>query len=307
MTHRLVLVALIVTASLVSIAGCAGDQSTAPQTTPSSSSVGYALEWPARLDTISGRYRDGASQARTDAKTLPSYPNDLSEPDPALVRDIYTLADEAGRSHAVVEFLRSSQQIEDFVNEHEKGLAWRIGGHVNAALKRSGCACEYETGPATMAAIKGAVENQLDERRHELNEAHRLLEHREADLNKRDVQTLEGQIDTITKTSYFVYVESVDLMNEIDRLLGELDDVRDTLDKAIAAERRAANDPDATKAQSKAAGERLEALEAAKAPLGGAVNKTQNLRDQMEDDMEQLKTTYEAGLKQLLDGLEEQP
>lgn len=303
MKHITTCIVLLGSLCLLAIAGCAGDQSTAPQTTPSSSSVGYALEWPERLDSIDERYREGSKQSRSDAKTLPSYPSDLSEPDPALARDLYTLADEAGRSHAVVEHLRSSQRIQAFVEDHEKGMAWRIGGHVNAALKQDGCACEYKVGPATMNAIKGAVEDQLDDRYRELNEAHRLLELRGDELNKRDVQTVEDQIDTITKASFFVYIDSIDLMLEIDRLLAELDDVRQTIDSAIAEERRAANDPDASKAQTKAATRRLEALEAAKAPLGGAVNKTQNLRDQMEESNEQLKTTYETNLKQLLDGL----
>lgn len=302
MKHIISLIIVFGSLCLLTI-GCAGDQSLAPQTTPSSSSVGYALEWPDRLESIGDRYREGSKQARTDAKTLPSYPSDLSEPDPALTRDLYSLADQAGRSHAVVEHLRSSQRIQAFVEDHEKGMAWRIGGHVNAALKRDGCACEYEVGPATMHAIKGAVEDQLDDRYRELNEAHRLLELRGDELNKRDVGTVEDQIDTITKASFFVYIDSIDHMLEIDRLLAELEDVRQTIDGAIADERRAVNDPEATKAQTKAANKRLEALEAAKSPLGGAVNKTQNLRDQMEESNEQLKTTYETSLKQLLDGL----
>jgi hypothetical protein len=294
-------------ASLLLLPGCAGGQSTAPQTTPSSSSVGYALEWPARLETISGRYRDGAAQTRADAKTLPSYPAELSELDPSFARDVYELADEAGRSHAIVEHLRSSRSVAAFVEQHEKELAWRIGGHVNAALKRSGCDCEYETGPGTMAAIKGAVDDRIDERHREINEAHRLLDRRAADANKRDVDTLRKQIDGITRASFFVYIDSIDLRLEIDRLLGELEEIRRTLDEAIAAERAVATDSEASKTQVKAAAKRLEELEAAKAPLGGAVNKAQNLREQMEEDTEQVKASYETALKQLIEGLEKQP
>ena len=65
----------------VAVAGCAGNQSTAPETTSSASSVPYAVEWADRLKTLNARYRDGSKQAREESKAFTEYPDALDDPE----------------------------------------------------------------------------------------------------------------------------------------------------------------------------------------------------------------------------------
>jgi len=289
----------------ISVAGCAGNQSTAPETTSSAASVPYAIEWADHLKTLNARYQDGSKQAREDSKAFSEYPDALNDPEWLTVHGAVKLADEAGRSQAVVEHLRSARNIEGFVEEHQKAIAWRIGGHVNASLKRQSSECNYETGRATMNVLEDAVDRQLEKAYREVNDAHRFLDEHAKILNKSNTKVLREQVDTITATSFFVNVDVIDTTNEIDRLLGELDDVRETLEKAIEVEHAAANDESASKGQQKAARDRLGELEAAKQPIDGAVEQAEALRENLEEDIQDLQDTYRRAFRKLTDDIED--
>jgi len=293
-------IVVILGVAVASATGCSGSQDVHPEMASSAASVQYAVEWPGHLKTIRTRYADGAKQARADTRSLPGLPEALAEPDWSLAGVIYEQADKAGRSQAVVELILQTRSLEQFVERHGKGVGRRLGGHVKGALKRLDCECEYPSG-GMVNAFERAVDDELEARYHELSEAHQILDAQRAALTKQDVETLEGQIDTITGTSFFVYVDAPMLRDELDRLVDEVETVGETLDAAILDHRAALDDEEASRAEKRAAEEQLEALQQARAPLEGAVDETHMLRKNMDADIEELRDAYRSALQQLQD------
>jgi hypothetical protein len=294
---------IVVSAALIAgaIAGCAGSQDLVPETVSSASSPAYAAEWPERLGTIRGRYDEGAATARQDIQKLPSYPEGLAEPDWPTVGELYERSDQAGKSLALVDALRAERDIKAFLEDHDMAIARKVGNHVNAVIKQGGDdACEYPVGQGTAKVIDDAIDEQLEDRYRELHEAHRLLAERAEKMTKADVGALEEQIDTITKTSFFVSVDSVMLRNELDRLLAEVEDVQRTLDDAIEAERAAQAAAGASKSAQKASGERIKQLQETRQPIEGLVEVARRSREGMDDDITALRESYRTALDALL-------
>lgn len=294
---------IVVLAALIAgaISACAGSQDLVPETVSSASSPSYAVEWPERLGTLRGRYDEGAAKARQDVKQLPSFPGALAEPDWPTVGELYTRSDQAGKSLALVDALRAERDIKAFLEDHDMAVARKVGNHVNAVLRQGGTeGCEYPVGQGTAKVIGEAIDEELEDRYNELHEAHRLLEARAEAMSKADVTALEEQIDTITKASFFVYVDSVMLRNEIDRLLAEAEDVRRTLDGEIEAERAAQAEAGASKNAQKASGERIKRLQETRQPIDGLVEVARRSREGMDEDITKLRETYRTALDALL-------
>jgi hypothetical protein len=297
---------IFVSAALVAggVSACAGSQDLVPETVPSSSSGAYATEWPERLGTIRGRYDEGAAKARQDIQQFPSYPGALAEPDWPTVGELVKRSDVAGRSQALVDALRAERDIKAFLEDHDMAVARKVGNHVNSVIKQDGNeTCEYPVGQGTAKVIDDAVDEELEDRYRELHEGHRLLEERAEAMSKADVAALEEQMDTITKTSFFVYVDSVMLRNEIDRLLDEAEDVQRTLDDEIEAARGAQAEAGASKNAQKAAGERIKLLQESRQPIEGLVEVARQSREGMDEGITELRETYRAALDALLDDL----
>ncbi len=282
---------------------CIGDRGPVPETASSAGSVTYAEEFGERLDAVHSRYGEISKLARTDAETFESFPDELGEPDWLLVEELIAQADAAGRSHGVIETFDRARMVRETLDDHGKAVSRRVSAHVNAVLKSRSCDCEFPTGLGTGRAVADAVDRELRDRYRELNEAHALLVQRADDLDEADVNALEEQIDTVSETSFFVRVDAPRLRDEIDRLLDDAEQVDQTLVKAIAAERTAADADGATKRRQKVARARIEELEAARAPVEGAVEEAATLREGMDDDILSLRAMYDDALGQLLDAV----
>ncbi len=210
----------------------------------------------------------------------------------------------------MVELLRSERDMDVFVERHGKELGWRVGGHVSSVLQKGGCKCADEGGRAASYAVREAFRRQLDKRRRELNEAHRLLDLGVHGTSKRDTGVLEEQVETLTSASFFVYVEAYDLREEIDALLDDERRVKRTLDRAIEAERAKLAEAEGertreARSQAKAAAERLELLEEARAPIEEASAKARSLRQGMDEEILALRDAYQEAFDELARAIEE--
>lgn len=286
------------------VAACAGNQGVVAETISPAGSEAYAEEYPERLTSTRQQYEEGSTEAQEEANSLPAYPDDLADPDWVVVHDVYTEADQAGRSQAVVEALRDARRVKAFHEEAERDLSRRLIIHVNGMMKNRGTDCDYPAGPALGRVLGDAVDEALDDRYRELNEAHRLLEEREEELGDDNVSALEEQVDRITGTSFFVYVDAPTLRDELNRMIEDGERVSETLDEAIAAERAKAADPDASRGEQQAAEERIEELQAAQEPIEGLIHNAEVTREGIDDQITQLREAYEAALQQLLDDVE---
>lgn len=289
--------------ALSATAGCGGSQEVVPETVSSASSVRYAEEWPDRLKTIRGRYTDGAKQARADIERIPGFPDALEEPDWTVVAGAYDRADRDGRSRAVAELILSARRIEEFVESRGKGVASRLGAHVNAALKRLECDCDTTAGTVSVRAVEDAVDHELEERYRELSEAHQVLEKHSEALDRQDRETLEEQVDTITATSFFVFVDAPMLRDDLGRLMEEVERIDETLDRAITVARAEAEAEGSSRRDKAAATERLERLEAARGPIEGLADETRVVQKTIDDDIVELRSGYESAIKQAVDAV----
>jgi hypothetical protein len=299
---RRTIVVAAVTAALA--AACGGSQTPVPEIASSSESLSYALEWSARVDAVRQRYEQRAEQAKIEIAAIPSYHEQLTEPVWPGVVQIVEQADEAGRSRALVEVFRESQDISAFVEDNEKNISWAVSRHVKASLEKHDCSCEHDVGRGAGNAVIDSTRRALLKRQRELNEAYRLLDEGVHGANEQDTRALQTQIDAITGTSNFLYVEAYDLAGELDVLLDETRRVRRTLDKALAAERESLEGFDGTKAEEKALREHIELVEKAREPVDEVSDTAREVRDRMDAEILELQTSYADAINQLLDELQ---
>jgi hypothetical protein len=166
-----------------------------------------------------------------------------------------------------------------------------------------------EASRAANYALREGFKRQLEERRHEQSEAHRLLDLEVQGASERNTRALEDQVDTITSDSFFVFVESYDLRDEIDRLMDDRRRVRRTLEAEAERERAElegqgdARDR-ASRGRTKAAQERLEGLEAARSPMEEAASAAEAVRVGMDEEIIALREAYREALEGLISELE---
>src|SRR5437660_9083781 len=99
-------------ATLGSIA-CAG-QKIEPQVASSAAQVNYAMDYPGALQSTANDYVNAEGEVRKITTDFPKYPDQLKDPPWALVQNVVTRADDAGRSAAYVDARHDFEGTRDF-------------------------------------------------------------------------------------------------------------------------------------------------------------------------------------------------
>jgi len=304
--NRLTRVALAV-AICVFVSACTKTDQTGPTIYSSASSLSYATEYPSRLEALNQKFVDSSAKARSDWESFEGFVSELKQPRWDQVKTVYQQADAAGRSDAIVQWMRQSGYITAFIESNDGAFAQRIGSHVNAQInKESGPAVDdFDSRPFVRWALKDSTSKLIEKRYQELNEAHRFVDMYSDTLGKKNLKDLGQQADTITEASFIVYIALIDLRHQMQARMEEADDVKNTLDNEIEGLQLVANDPDGTKEAKAAANKRIAELLKIKAPIDAHIEKAQALGEQFEQRLETIQNAYQEAFDKLIASVEQ--
>jgi len=268
-----------------------------PRIASSAGEAGYAIEYPGALQSLSNQYVNAEGAIKKIAADFPKYPDQLKDPPWPHVLEVVQRADEAGASASYVERHREVQGARTFFTEEKDEITKRVAGSVQYAAKKK--ECDFDAyGPAA-GGLKDAVDKQLEKRTRARNEAHFLIDrHRDA-LGKANTQVLEKQADDISLASYLVNIEIVTVKVDAARLLADADQVKKTLDRAIADEQSFQAATGRSAAEKKASADRVTRMQESKARVDSAVAQTQTFAKDIEQRNDAIKKEYVTALDAL--------
>jgi hypothetical protein len=300
-------VAVLSVSLLVLTCACTKTQQLGPTIHSSASSVNYAAEYPSRFQALNQKFVDSTTKARTDWDQFNRFVGELSGPRWEQVKTVYEQADAAGRSEAVVEWMRQSGYITEFIEGNDGVLSQRIGSHVNAQINKEAKPQEeqFDSRPFVRWALKDATSKLIDKRYKDLNEAHRFIDMYGDSLGKKNIKALEKQTDTITEASFIVYVALFDLRQQLEARIAEADDVKSTLDNEIEGLQLVAEDPKTSKDKKNATTKRISELLKIKAPIDEQTAKAKQLLTDFDKKLEQFQKDYKETFEKLIDAVEQ--
>jgi hypothetical protein len=270
-----------------------------PELASSAGHSHYARDFPEKLQAVTKEFGSRRAEARKVMGELNGYPGKLKEPVSwAHVLEIVERADEDGHSFAYVDRLRRVKEASLFFEAEADEINKKVAGSVAYTAKKKGC--DEAIAGAAVPALKDGVEKQLEKELHEGSEAHRLIDRYRGELGKENAAVLEKQADDISRASYIVYVEIVEDKQRIVRMVAEADEVRRTLDAAVAAERAYLTEyKKITEAEKKAAEARIAELGKSKAALDAAIQQAQGVVPSIEDEVKKIQKEYDDALAAL--------
>lgn len=286
---------------LLAAAACAPEKPR-PEIASSSGEVGYAASYPERL--LGATEAFGKADAEVEALTTgyAGYPAALGDDvDPALLRDLYTSADEAGRARAYVTARRDADAVRRFYDDRRDKIRQRVAGAAQAAARDKGCTADV--GGAAAYVLDKEMASQAQDRERQGNEAHVLLERHREDLDAADRAKLEEQVDQVAHASYLAHILMVEKQDELRAMLDEASNARQAIDRALDDE-EALRKRGATKdAARKASEARSDELRKARAKIDGALVQAQRVIDGADARVEAAQGKQRDRLKALLASL----
>jgi chromosome segregation ATPase len=302
-THLSFLAALLITLCATACGGSQQEQA-GPQYAPSSANERYAAAYPAEVEALDARATEGDATARANITTFSQYPSQLKDPDWAITTQIITEADRAGRSEEMHEVIDGQRKVTSFVEDDSEDLSRRLGRSVDAEAQKSGLKKDFETRRPIKGALPKVVEQQLQEDLRKVHEAHVLIETHRDQLGKANAAALELQVDTITLTAHFVFVELELTRADLKKRVSEAEDVRKTTSDAIARHQATLSRADATASEKKAAQTRLTALQQSQTDLDPKLSAAQKNMEKLDERVDKLQKDYQAAFDALLKDLE---
>jgi chromosome segregation ATPase len=231
------------------------------------------------------------------------YPSEYEDEkmDHTVAADMFERADQVGRSRAYYDRLGEVRSVRTFYAEEKEDIRRKVAGAAQHTAQQAGC--NAEVGGAAAVTLDKMIDEKLEERLRDRNDAHRLLErHREA-LGKKNVAALEKQLDDVTLASYLVHIALVEEKVRLRRVIEEAPKVKETADELIEEEHRYQSQDGRTDAEKQAAGERIEAMKTAKGRVDTAVRNAERTLEKMDKRIEQAQKAHREALAKLVEDL----
>ncbi len=290
--------ALTMCASAPMLFACASSK-LEPQMVSSAGLPGYSIRYPAALTTTQSAFDAEEQDAEKLSGEFATYPDHLSNPNWATVRDVYQLADTDGKSSDYVERVEQSQDVASFFNEQKPEIERRIGGAAQYALKDK--QCDVDVATPVRFAFERSVEKQLEDSVHDRSDAYAAIDQSEDALGKKNVEPLRTQTDAISRASYLVNVGMVHEMQKIDRMVADGSDVKSTLGRTIDDLNKVIADPKTPDARKKAATQELATAQASQAALDQALTNAKNAQKTLQDRIKKVRDDYAKAFEALED------
>ena len=126
-------------------------------------------------------------------------------------------------------------------------------------------------------------------------------------LGKRNIKTLQEHAMNILRTSWFLFVDAVEIKAELSRNLDEISANQETLEAEIEAQLSRKDAPNASKPVRRAAQKRISALEAAVEALHNKREDSEVLLLDWKDVLSQRQTRYREALELLRENIAAMP
>ncbi|MDD5305746.1 MAG: hypothetical protein PHU25_00355 [Deltaproteobacteria bacterium] len=299
--------AIIWAALAVGIGACSQPKPE-PVVASSAGLSGYALEYPAEVNTVAAGYNARLAETGSLTGSFAGLPGELTGPPWPKVKAVVEKADEAGRGRAYADGAADDAATRAFFEEEKDEITKRVANGTQAAAKKqitdTNQTCEVDVYGAVSYSLKEGVSKQLEKRMRGHNEAQLLIDRHEDALGKKNVEPLRAGADRVSRASHLVRVGLVEDKVKLNRLLAEAGDVEDTLDDDIAAEKELAATEGLSKADKQASAERLAALTKSRAALDGAVAEARKLAPGMPAQIDKAQKDYAQALDALLDAID---
>lgn len=287
--------------ALLLATGCTKkDENAPPKGESSADDVGYAMEYPDKVDDSVSDLSEGESDLDEGTAKFAEYPDKVKDPtDKDILGDVYRASDEAGRSEAYVKVARENEAIQDFMEEDGGAVGKKVAGGVQFTAKQQGCSADL--GGAAAGALKRTVDKQLEERLKKANGAHRIIDDNEEALGKGNTGTLHTQADEIAHASYVAYIELPTKRAQLKAMMAERDKVISTLDAQIKKDKKTLDSADAGDGAKKAAEARIAELQASKDKLEQSKQAHRDALENLDKRIAEAQKKYDAALDALLD------
>ncbi|MFO0659647.1 MAG: hypothetical protein U0165_07440 [Polyangiaceae bacterium] len=255
------------------------------------------MEYPTRLDGLVKDFDAHEDAGKKIWTAFGSYADQDKSMPKAVVLDVVTRADDAGRSQAYVERARELNGVMMFFEREGEKIDKKVGGSVQYAAKSKGCNAEVY-GAATHA-LKEALEQQEQESIRQRNEAHAVIERYRVSLGKQNATVLEKQADDIALASYVVSIDLVEKREEIKFMVSEIDRVKKTADEFIQKEKAFQAEAGRTDPEKKASEERITAMNKSKAAMDDSAQKAKNALPEIDKRVKAAKKDYADAIEAL--------
>lgn len=262
--------------------------------------AGYARRYPDEVDATLHAFGEGEVEAKELYGRFRSYPTEYDDEkmDFAVAAELLQHAGEVGRARAYYERLDEVHGVRTFYDEEKEEIRRKVAGAAQHTAQQAGCSAEV--GGAAAVTLDKMIDEKLDERLQEANDARRLLERHETTLGDENVAALGKQIDEVARASYLVHIGIVERKVRLRRLVEEAPRVQQTADELIEQEHRFQSQPGRSDADKQAAGERIEAMKTAKARMQQAVRGAERSLEKLDQRIEQAQQGYREALDALL-------
>ncbi|MBW2524910.1 MAG: hypothetical protein JRI23_12070 [Deltaproteobacteria bacterium] len=282
--------------------GC-GESTPQPEIASAATLAGYAQGYPDEVDAAVRAFGEAEVAAKDLSAGFGAYPGEYEDEkmDYRRAADLFERAGQVGRSRAYYERLGEVRSVRTFYAEEKEDIRRKVAGAAQHTAQQAGC--NAEVGGAAAVTLDKMIDEKLEERLRERNDAHRMLERDEDAIGKKNVAALEKQIDEVTLSSYLVHIAMVEEKVRLERLIGEASQIKETADEAVEAEHRYQEEPGRTDEEKQAASERIEAMKTAKGKVDTAVRNAEKTLEKLDQRIEQARKTQGDALQKLVEQL----
>lgn len=301
-SYGTVLLSCLALCSSATTVGCS-EPTPEPEIASAAPLAGYAQGYPDEVDGALKGFGDAELAAKELGAKFREYPSayDDEQMDYEHATEMFERADQVGRSRAYYDRLGEVQSVRTFYTEEKEDIRRKVAGAAQHMAKQAGC--EADVGGAAAVTLDKTIDEKLEERLRDRNDAQRLLERRRVAFGKKNSAALAEQIDEVTLSSYLVRIAMVEEKVRLRRLVDEADQVQSTADELIDEENRYQSEAGRTDEEKKAATERIEAMKSAKARVATAVRNAEKSLEKMDQRIEQSQKAHESALAKLLEDL----
>ncbi|MBM4375392.1 MAG: hypothetical protein FJ095_09930 [Deltaproteobacteria bacterium] len=281
---------------LVALTGCKSE-SPPPEAPATPSLVSYALGYPGELARTTSAYDEGRGEALQRCGEAMELASSIKDPvDAEVWAALVAAAEKSGKSGLYAGRARDNAAFQRMLRERDDEIAKRTAGTAQYTAEQKGCGgAAVDVGSAAASGLRRSAEKRLEDRLHDVNEAHDILQQRRDAIGKPNLAPLGRQADAIAYATYLTEVALPRLAYERVTLSAASSKVRQTLESAISSEEEARGG----EANAKASEERLRALKAALSELATLEPKLVTVPEKLQDELRDTRDGCEEILSAL--------